>query len=691
MAVVASACGSDDGASSETRKDAAGGAARDTGTPRADGPSAIADGAAAAVDVVAPAGRVDAGVDAAAGVDRAPSSDVAVADTRVTLPADARTPDALSPDAAAALPDAAAALPDAAAALPDTAAAIPPDAAAPAPDAAPPPSDAAPSGEDAGAAADDAAAPGDAADAAPDAVATPDTPGLPDGPLNFPSGFGAKANGFAFENYTNDPLQGTTTPPTNLTAAEMRRFFGDAVCSNGAAAQCALVPQAANWMEKINQGMSGGHCEGMAVLSLLMFHGKVDPTSFGAAKISDLTLAGNDKLQRELAYWFTTQALEPGGLEIIAKPSEIVAWLAQAFRAPGPSMDDTYTIGIFKPGPKAGHAVTPTGLVDKGDGKTVGIKVYDNNYPGEDREILVDLVAETWKYTASINPSEPGSEYAGDAGTGTLRLARTSNRLAKQACPFCGEVQTDGTIKGAAVAYREVTLLGDADLLITDPGGKKLGYQSGRLVNEIPGARVVSPRSADLWKDDAEPTYRLPLGTPLVISLDGSTLTKASLSSVVVVAPGYTFAVEDVMLDPGQNDTIELAGGSGSLVYSTSGSETPDLEIGVELAGADYLFVIKTASETDGVDVALQLDLGKGTLRIDVDTKDGMASYDIEVIRASDTSVQTFRHRSNAVSTADAVFLDYASWRGQGTPMKLLVDAGENGSIDSMIDLSDED
>jgi hypothetical protein len=109
--------------------------------------------------------------------------------------------------------------------------------------------------------------------------------------------FSPKTNGFKFENYGNDKGY------ENLTPAELRRMFGDKVCGDlEADGSCVLAPPAAAWMQEQNNGMSGGHCEGFAALSLLMDLGKVKPKDFGADTAFGLEIDHNAKLQHEIAY-----------------------------------------------------------------------------------------------------------------------------------------------------------------------------------------------------------------------------------------------------------------------------------------------------------------------------------------------------------------------------------------------------
>ncbi len=108
-------------------------------------------------------------------------------------------------------------------------------------------------------------------------------------------------------------------------------MFGDDVCANTSRGTCTLTPPARQWMEQINGYMDGGHCEGMAVLSSLMYYGQVDPTNFGGESTHDLSIA-DEALQREIAYWWTTQSTYPGAsIKVNESPTEVINTLAESF------------------------------------------------------------------------------------------------------------------------------------------------------------------------------------------------------------------------------------------------------------------------------------------------------------------------------------------------------------------------
>ena len=205
------------------------------------------------------------------------------------------------------------------------------------------------------------------------------------------SKFRPNPNGFKFANsFSNtDP-----TPGPTMGVEEMRRFFGDQVCGsmNGG---CVLTPAAKEWLDAQNKQLYEGLCEGFAVLANLLYVGAngMKPADFqpGAATTYDLEVAGNGRLQRELAYWYTSQILfqRPAGLT----PSELGAQLLSALRQPASA--DLPTLAFFKKDGKGGHAMNAHSISSTADGYSV--KIYDNNYPNEEKTLEISIAI---KYAA---------------------------------------------------------------------------------------------------------------------------------------------------------------------------------------------------------------------------------------------------------------------------------------------------
>ena len=249
------------------------------------------------------------------------------------------------------------------------------------------------------------------------------------------TGFRPGSDGFSFENYGSQVCSSywSCDQVQNLTSVEMRRMFGDQVCktvySDGS---CDLLRVASSWMSEVNQTMSGGHCEGMAVLSSLFFSDLADPKDFGATKTSSLKLTGNPELQRELAYWFATQWFMDGHL-IENDPTAQLKILIQAFQD---EPDKTIPIGIYKRNMTGGHAITAYAVEDRGNG-TYWIMVYDNNYPNEERYITVNTNRNTWTYDSATMAGLTKDVYDGSGRTNPFQIAPVDSRLGTFECDFC--------------------------------------------------------------------------------------------------------------------------------------------------------------------------------------------------------------------------------------------------------------
>ena len=97
-------------------------------------------------------------------------------------------------------------------------------------------------------------------------------------------GFDPALDGFSFENWG--------TESGALGASDLIALFGRKnVCASGSGNNCVLYPAAQQWVEQVNEGMSGGRCEGMAATAELIHGGYLAPSDFdpNATSTFDLT------------------------------------------------------------------------------------------------------------------------------------------------------------------------------------------------------------------------------------------------------------------------------------------------------------------------------------------------------------------------------------------------------------------
>jgi len=489
------------------------------------------------------------------------------------------------------------------------------------------------------------------------------------GDVIYDFGFTPDQNGFSFENYGDD------LSVTNLTADELRRMFGDEVCADINGDECILTPPAEQWMEQVNEDMAGGHCEGMAVLSLMMYTGQISPSDFGGSLASDLDI-NDEALQREIAYWWATQAVDPTSSSVIGgTPMEILGYIEQM-----DANGETYTIGIYNDNGE-GHAITPFGVEDKGDG-LFAILVYDNNYPGETRELFIDSRDNSWTYETSINPAVETDVWSGNESTETLDLTPTSARLDTQYCPFCeGGYTSAGKLAAPGEMLNQIFLDGDGHILIEDEDGNRLGYVDGKIVNEIPGASYTKYRMLASG-ETPEPIYLVPANLDITVTIDGSELTEETLTDLVMIGPGYTIGVEGIYLTPGQVDLAYFYPADEMIAYETTSDESPSIIFGVENPGADYYFEVYGVDMVGGGIITAWLDSKAGDLIINTEKLNGEGSFNFYLTRITDEAEDEFYAEDIVLKEGALVYINYAEWTNDFDGIYFGVDLDGDGVID---------
>lgn len=409
------------------------------------------------------------------------------------------------------------------------------------------------------------------------------------------TGFRPAPNGFSFPNY------GDEDGYANLDATDMQRLFGPAVCTAGKGARCLLTPLARLWMESENRGMADGHCFGFATLTELIYDGRLPQFGFGsldafrpgARAPFELSIADSVRLQRAIARAFVFQSLpEVADRSVSGAPRKVLTFLVRAMTTPG---TQPWTMTIFQSDGGGGHAITPYAVEDMGGG-LFDVHVYDNNWPGDTgRRLHVNVRDNTWSYYGAIKPGIGEAVYEGDAKTDSLGLAPTRNGLGTHPCWFCFGRQGRGS------RYNEIRLDGSAvehaDLTIVDSQGRKTGVVRGRLVNQIPGAKIARRTSQSrptaggdlLFADDPVPIFRVPKNVKFRIGIDGRGLNLFDRETLTLVGPTYDATVENLVMGPGQVANVSLSRRGRALTYRSSRrSKTPTVTFGAETKRAVY-------------------------------------------------------------------------------------------------------
>ncbi len=249
-------------------------------------------------------------------------------------------------------------------------------------------------------------------------------------------GFRANPNGFKFANGSAKPYKANIPGSEFLTVKGMQLMFGDeSVCGGQTSGDnCKPTLAAKKWQEDINLKMNTGQCEGLAVLALSMFKGHDQPILLAAGKNSAFELDYGSSVREAVGRYYAYQFTENVVKSVVkGTPTEVLTQLSAHLKF---KPNDPVTLGFF--GDTGGHSTIPYAIEDKGKG-VYQIKMYDNNWPDQERFLEVDTQADTWIYNyASRNPSEPVQAWTGDAKTKSLEFTPLSSRLQKAECPFCG-------------------------------------------------------------------------------------------------------------------------------------------------------------------------------------------------------------------------------------------------------------
>ena len=303
-----------------------------------------------------------------------------------------------------------------------------------------------------------------------------DAPELGEGKMCVDNGFRIKADDFSFSNWGR-----STEADANVTIQTLIDLFGhSAVCIDGPSTECVMRPTTVQKLEEWNNALAGGRCEGLATLSTRFLLKLDDPTTFkpDATRVADLQ-RGNQLLDSTIVYWWATQFLtevsDRAATSRTKSPLQLVDDLIQ-----GLANGVGYTVGLYFG--SSGHAVTPFAVTHRGDDFI--IHVYDNNFPGVRKEIVVNGSANSWTYTAA-RAQPDGSSVDWTGTTGTVELTPMSSRKGPFKCSFCA-TSSAATDTVLTIASRDPAAAGYT--FITTRNGQRIEASPDSVVNTITGS-----------------------------------------------------------------------------------------------------------------------------------------------------------------------------------------------------------
>lgn len=206
------------------------------------------------------------------------------------------------------------------------------------------------------------------------------------------TGFRVKRDGFSFPNW------GGLTATDGLSEGHMFDLLKLAgrCADDGANPTCVLRNGLEVTLAHLNEHLAQGRCEGMAVLAGRVFLGasKLRHISKRAKHTFDLTLA---EAADEIAFWWSTQ-LAPNILEYSAaqRASDTHHLAHEIMNRMRRKM--MVTIGIYTP--TWSHSVLA--IKAQYSEQISRFTVYDPNFPGETRVLVLDHVRDSWSYANAL-------------------------------------------------------------------------------------------------------------------------------------------------------------------------------------------------------------------------------------------------------------------------------------------------
>lgn len=504
----------------------------------------------------------------------------------------------------------------------------------------------------------------------------PPAPSSGQGKMIADLGFRPNQDGFSFENYTGKypDEQG------DLFVEDLIRMFGEqAVCAGFKNGECQVAPGALEWADRANQSSNGGHCEGLAVLSLRLFVGKESAQQYGAARTFALKYE-NLNLQRAIMYFFAMQTADPvftaKNKGVSKTPSQVLDDIIAGIQQRDPTV---VAIRHYQAnGDRVGHAVAPYAVEDRGNG-IYYVWIYDNNAPGAERHIEVDRNANTWKYDiGSTKPSDPPQPWTGDADDHLFGAARVSVRDGQAACEWCAR----------ADSMTQLTLLGGGDMRVTNSHGQVIGWVDGKFVNEIPGAQEYFI-DGGLGKPSV-PVYYVPSDDTYDMELDGSALTQAADSELFVFGGDKSLNIDNITLEPGETNALALNGNLETFSYDPEAAEDSLVTLTINGAEDDYYFAFDGLDIDTGESLTFTFDETDGTLALDSDNGTEDDTYALTLRRVGDDGIATFTNDAVSFGDEDTEYIEYGEWDGNDDSLTFGVDENDDGTVDETFTETDE-
>lgn len=452
------------------------------------------------------------------------------------------------------------------------------------------------------------------------------------------------------------------SPPVFPSWPDFVGAFGVEQCYWAAGAGLYRPSAVQKWKAHHNVRTWRGSCSGFAISSIAAFN---DPIAFNNAYPAfplfiDLHEVALDSISRTIInqlwdHWRGQQHLQFATAQAQKTPKETVKEIAEMLL--DEVADDRY---LYMASNTGAHAVVPYRMLPLPP-DSVAVFIYDSNHPdAEQRFVIVDTVANTWRYRQ--DPSYSGTQW--------LYLMDPVSSYYQTPILFANDAESSDAL--------EVNVSAATDVLIRDAAGNQAGYGDGVNFNQIPGALLLIPPTG--YESPPE-GYALPAGDYRITLSDFSD----STAFLNVFGDGVVYSYSRQDAAPGQEDRLAFSGAGFTLGNPDPAEKTIYQETILINPENERVFDIFNLEVPANDSLRFQK-LGDSELLLS--NYGGGTSYDLHLLQVSAQAQAGFRHLSVTLeeNSAHQIQPDWSDLPNQ--PVKILIDLGNDGTVDDSLVLS---
>jgi hypothetical protein len=427
---------------------------------------------------------------------------------------------------------------------------------------------------------------------------------------------------------------------------------------------------------KTKKGQHGGSCYGLVTSSLLAFeHGEeflnLNPGVPRADSIASLFITPTIRktINRYFIHQYSQTILANNLNNNFKTPRDLLFEIRQMYNDEN---NDGRVLSFFNLNGPGGHSVLPYRLVrNPNNNSQFRLYVYDSNNPlTDDVFIFIDSTANTWTDSTGLG-----------WGPGNNRCYLEPPSSAFLQTPVLGasvNVPSYKPLVGNNL-FIELAAPREADVTLSNPLGETIGHVNGTVFENLAQGIAIIPK---VGGDTPPVGYYVPADQYSVHMTDfGDSLSYFSLFSDSLI---YSYERRDAQFI--QTDLLN-AGDGLSMRNPDPVAKTMTLSAVATLDSSDREFEISNVSAAVNDSLHLKLQSQKDLRFVNIGAT---KTYDLKLEQASSSGLSLFEHRTITAESGAAHQIKPVWNDLQNQPVKILIDLGNNGTIDDSLFVSNQ-